>query len=65
VELTRCHVLCGPSPPSVIGDASSLGYLESLSEFLLTIDEKVDTGDETGGDIVCFGANVGNYLISG
>ena len=65
MELTRCHVLCGPSPPPVIGDTSSLGYLESLSEFLLTIDEKVDTGDETGGDIVCFGANVGNYLISG
>jgi len=65
VELSWCHVLCGPSPPTVIGDASSLGYLETLPEFLLTIYQKVDTGDETGGDIVRFGANVGNYLISG
>mmetsp|Transcript_13620 Transcript_13620/g.22311 ORF Transcript_13620/g.22311 Transcript_13620/m.22311 type:complete len:107 (-) Transcript_13620:645-965(-) len=46
------------------GNTTTLGYLKSLSEFLLTINEEVDAGDETGGNIIGFGANVGHYLIS-
>ena len=64
MKLTWGHVLCGTCPPSVVGNTTTLGYLKSLSEFLLTIHKEVDTGDESGGNIVGFGANVGDYLIS-
>jgi len=65
VELTWGHVGCGACPPSVIGDATTLSDLEALAEFLLAVDEEVDTGDEAGGNVVGFGADVCDYLIAG
>lgn len=64
MKLPWGHVGCGTCPPPMIGDTASLRYLKTLPEFLLAVDEKVDTGDETGGDVVGFGADVCDDLIA-